>query len=138
METKDHLSKTRRSWNMSQVRSKNTGPEKRVRALLHRLGFRFRLHIKTLPGNPDIVLKRYRTVVFVHGCFWHRHACCKKSSIPTHRQAFWLTKLNANVARDQKHGDALNVLGWHVIVVWECETRNPEKLANALRKQLLD
>jgi DNA mismatch endonuclease (patch repair protein) len=117
----DRLSKQRRSWNMSRIRGKHTIPEKVVRSLLHRLGFRFRLHTKSLPGRPDIVLAKYKTVVFVHGCFWHRHRGCKNSTTPTNRRDFWLAKLEGNAARDKLHRSALQKLGWRVLVVWECE-----------------
>jgi DNA mismatch endonuclease (patch repair protein) len=138
MKTKDHLSKAGRSWNMSRVRSKNTTPEKRVRSMLHQLGFRFRLHAKSLPGIPDIVLPKYRTVIFVHGCFWHLHKDCKKSRIPTHQRNFWLKKLNDNVVRDKRHQDALRALGWHAIVIWECATHNSDKLLRILENSMLN
>jgi DNA mismatch endonuclease (patch repair protein) len=126
---RDRLSKERRSWNMSRIRGKNTTPEKVVRSMLHRMGYRFRLHGKKLPGRPDIVLPRYKTVVFVHGCFWHRHRGCKNCTTPTHRRAWWLNKLEGNAKRDQAHRQVLGKLGWRVIVVWECQT---EKLDESL------
>jgi DNA mismatch endonuclease (patch repair protein) len=86
------------------------------------MGYRFRLHGRKLPGRPDIVLPKYKTVVFVHGCFWHRHRGCKNCTTPTHRRAWWLRKLEGNASRDKLHGHALRKLGWRVIVVWECET----------------
>ena len=109
---------------MSRIRSKNTSPEMRVRSLLHRMGYRFRLHLKNLPGRPDIVLPKYKTVIFVHGCFWHRHQGCKNCTTPTNRREWWLTKLEGNAARDKVHRDALKKLGWRVIVVWECESES--------------
>ncbi len=117
----DTISEERRSWNMSRIRSKNTKPELIVRSLLHRLGFRFRLHVKDLPGKPDIVLPKYKTVIFVHGCFWHRHNDCKNSVIPKSRTKWWLEKLDGNVKRDKKALENLSVLGWKTIVIWECE-----------------
>ena len=122
---RDRLSKERRSWNMSRIRGKDTAPEKVVRSVLHRLGYRFRLHGKKLPGRPDIVLPKYKTVVFVHGCFWHRHRGCKNCTTPTHRRAWWLKKLEGNVARDKRQRHILRKLGWRVVVVWECETERP-------------
>lgn len=129
---KDRLTKARRSWNMSRIKGKDTGPEKVVRSLLHRMGFRFRLHVKDLPGKPDIVLPRYRTVIFVHGCFWHRHRGCRNCTTPTNNREFWVKKLEGNAARDERHVSALRKLGWSVVVVWECETEKecfPDRLA---------
>jgi DNA mismatch endonuclease (patch repair protein) len=120
----DRLTKERRSWNMSRIRGKNTTPEIRVRALLHRLGFRFRIHQKNLPGQPDIVLSKYNAVIFVHGCFWHRHKGCKNCTTPTNRREWWLAKLNGNAARDKLHQAALRNIGWRILVVWECQAGN--------------
>jgi DNA mismatch endonuclease, patch repair protein len=131
---RDRLTKARRSWNMGRIRGKNTTPELVVRRLLHRMGYRFRLHGKGLPGRPDIVLKKYRTVVFVHGCFWHQHKGCKNCTTPTNRREWWITKLNGNVARDIAHTEALNKLGWKVIVVWECQTARPAFTTQASRR----
>jgi DNA mismatch endonuclease, patch repair protein len=122
---RDRLTKERRSWNMSRIRGKNTAPEKSVRSLLHRMGYRFRLHGKNLPGRPDIVLKKYKTVIFVHGCFWHRHKGCRNCTTPTKNRAFWVTKLEGNAARDGAQRRTLRRLGWRVAVVWECETEEP-------------
>ena len=111
---KDRLTQARRSWNMSHIRGKNTKPELVVRSLLHRMGYRFRLHGKKLPGRPDIVLPKYRTVVFVHGCFWHRHRGCKNCTTPTNNRSFWVAKLEGNAARDRLNRRALVRLGWRV------------------------
>ena len=111
-----------RSRNMAAIKGKNTKPELLVRSWLHRNGFRFRLHRKDLPGKPDIVLPKYRTVIFVHGCFWHSHGCAK-SVVPKIRRAFWTAKLGANRTRDKKMNVSLTKLGWRVVVVWECELR---------------
>ncbi len=119
---------------MSRIRGKDTAPEKRVRSLLHRLGFRFRLHGKKLPGRPDVVLVKYKTVVFIHGCFWHRHRGCKNCTTPTNRREWWLAKLNGNAARDKLHQAALRKLGWRVLVIWECETKNQNILPRAIRR----
>ena len=118
----DSLSKEHRSWNMSRIRSTNTKPEMLVRSFLHRNGFRFRLHVKDLPGHPDIVLPKYKTVIEVRGCFWHRHRGCKYATTPSSNTEFWQTKFNQNIKRDRKHAKELNALGWNVIVIWECET----------------
>ena len=125
----DNLSKERRSWNMSRVKSKDTTPERIVRSFLFRHGFRFRLHVKKLPGHPDIVLPKYKTVIEVRGCFWHRHPGCNKTTTPTSNTVFWSKKFKQNIARDKKNDSALNALGWQVIVVWECQLRNSETLA---------
>lgn len=132
----DMLSKDMRSWNMSRIRSKNTQPEITVRSLLHRLGYRFRLHVNTLPGKPDIVLPKYKTVVFVHGCFWHRHSGCKRCTTPSSNKKYWTVKFLRNVSRDKSHRYQLRKAGWRVLVLWECETRNPLKIADKLRKAL--
>lgn len=128
----DTLSRIKRSWNMSRIRPKNTGPEKAVRAALHREGYKFRLHHKELPGKPDIVLPKHKTVIFVHGCFWHRHKGCKDAGIPKSNTLFWRTKLNANVERDKKNKAAIKRRGWKVIIVWECETNKSAKLSGRL------
>lgn len=132
--SRDRLTKERRSWNMSRIRGKNTTPEIRVRSLLHRLGFRFRIHGRNLPGKPDVVLAKYKTVVFVHGCFWHRHKGCKNCTTPTNRRDWWLSKLEHNVLRDRQHHVALRKLGWRVIVIWECEIEDGQDSLRALRR----
>jgi DNA mismatch endonuclease (patch repair protein) len=124
----DILSKEKRSWNMSRIRGKDTRPELVVRSLLHRMGYRYRLHQKNLPGKPDIVLKKYRTVIFVHGCFWHRHKGCRFAYDPKSRQEFWQNKFKENKARDRKNRLELEKFGWKVQVIWECETDNIERL----------
>ncbi len=123
----DLLSPEHRSWNMSRIRGKDTAPERRVRSVLHRAGYRFRLHLKTLPGHPDIVLPKYRTVVLVHGCFWHRHKGCRFAYTPKSRVAFWNAKFQANVDRDHRNARELRRLGWKVVTVWECEASRPTR-----------
>ena len=113
---------------MSHIRSKDTKPEKRLRSLLHRLGFRFRLHRKDLPGTPDIVLPKYRTVIFVHGCFWHQHPGCKKATLPRSNVEFWKNKLEKNIERDKEVEKKLIETGWNVIVIWECEIKKTYSL----------
>ena len=117
----DRLTKEKRSWNMSRIRSKNTKPEIRLRSLLHKAGYRFRVHARKLPGTPDIVLPKYRTVIFVHGCFWHRHNDCANSTMPKTRIEFWESKFKTTVERDQDKIEKLRLAGWRVIIVWECE-----------------
>ena len=116
----DTLTPKRRSWNMSRIRSKDTTPERIVRSFLHRNGFRFRLHVKDLPGTPDIVLPKYKTVIEVRGCYWHRHPGCKYAYMPKTRVEFWQLKFAENVVRDTRTDQALKKLGWRVIVIWEC------------------
>ena len=121
---------------MGRIRSKNTKPERVVRSLLHRMGYRFRLHRQDLPGTPDIVLPRYRAAILVHGCYWHRHAGCKYAYTPKSRADFWQKKFDENVARDRRDRCALKHLGWRVLVVWECETQDHPKLARRLHRFL--
>jgi len=132
----DRISREHRSWNMSRIRDRDTAPEMAVRSLLHRMGCRFRLHRKDLPGKPDIVLSKYRTVIFVHGCFWHRHRRCKFAYTPKTRIDFWTEKFEKNIERDSRIQRRLRNLGWHVIVVWECKTHDLEKLKDRLNRLL--
>jgi DNA mismatch endonuclease (patch repair protein) len=116
----DHLTKERRSINMSKIRSKDTLPEIRIRKALWRMGYRYRLHYKQLPGKPDIVMVKQKIVVFIHGCFWHRHKNCIEASRPKTNSEYWETKIRKNMERDKKHQKEIKKLGWKVIVVWEC------------------
>jgi DNA mismatch endonuclease (patch repair protein) len=120
---------------MAAIRSRNTKPEVRVRRVLHGMGFRFRLHRKDLPGRPDIVLPKFRTAIFVHGCFWHCHRCKYGSVVPATRAEFWAAKRGGNVARDRRNRAALGRLGWRVVVVWECEVRT-EAAAQAVVQKM--
>ena len=134
----DVHTKKQRSYNMSRIRAKDTKPEMLVRKFLHANGFRYKLHDKTLPGKPDIVLPKYRTVIFVHGCFWHGHTNCKYFKVPKTRTKWWLAKINRNKANDKKAQKALRKEGWKVINIWECSlkrTRITRKL-NSLLTQL--
>ena len=121
-----------RSRIMRSVGRTSTKPEMIVRRSLHALGLRFRLHRKDLAGTPDIVLPKFRTVIFVHGCFWHRHEGCSKTSIPKTRVDFWTAKFLQNVARDRRNEDLLRAAGWRVIAIWECETRDRKELDHTL------
>jgi len=132
----DVLTRKQRKYCMSRIRGKDTMPEIAVRRLVHRLGYRFRLHTRELPGCPDIVLPRHKKVIFVHGCFWHMHKCRYGKVIPQTRKKFWQTKRQANVARDRKNIKELKTLGWKVLVVWECQIRNTPKLSNRIKKFL--
>lgn len=136
----DTLSRQARSERMSLIRSRDTAPELVVRHIVHALGFRYRLHVKTLPGKPDLVFSRLRKVIFVHGCFWHRHKkrACKLARMPKSHLEFWKPKLEGNHLRDLATNRSLRKLGWSVLEVWECETQNVEVLEQNLRYFLRD
>ncbi|MBI1302325.1 MAG: DNA mismatch endonuclease Vsr [Phycisphaera sp.] len=129
----DTLTKSERSALMAKIRGTNTKPEVLVRSGLHRAGLRFRIHNRSLPGSPDIVLAKHRTVVFVHGCFWHRHGCAL-SSEPTTRRAFWREKFARNVSRDKRTAAALRRAGWRVLTVWECSLRTTARREQAIAR----
>ena len=118
--------KITRSYNMSQIKGKNTKPEILVRKFLFSKGFRYRLNVRTLPGKPDIVLPKYKTIIFINGCFWHGHDNCKYFVIPKTRAEWWMKKINETKIRDSKTMKALTLLGWNVIVIWACEIKNNE------------
>ena len=122
-----HKVSEQRSRNMSAIKSKNTKPEIKVRKVLHSMGYRFRLHSKDLPGSPDIVLPKYKTVIFVHGCFWHRHENCKYASTPKTRQEFWNKKFTENINRDNLNQANLSLKGWKIIIIWECQLKGDIK-----------
>jgi len=122
---------------MSRIRSKDTKPELIVRSLLHRSGIRFSLHGRGIPGAPDLILRKYKTVIFVHGCFWHQHEGCIEASKPKTRSEYWQSKLSANLARDRRNQDTLVELGWNIIIVWECEVlRDPVGIIQKIREEL--
>jgi|ERR1041385_267498 DNA mismatch endonuclease (patch repair protein) len=124
----DVLSPQQRSFNMSRIRSRDTKPEKLVRSIVHKLGYRYRLHKPDLPGKPDIVLVRYRKIIEVHGCFFHVHRCRYGRVKPSSNAAFWQTKRLSTVRRDQRNLRLLRKQGWDVLVIWECETRDRARL----------
>ena len=128
----DHLSKDRRSRNMSRIRSKDTSPEFRVRSLIHRAGYRYRLHVRDLPGTPDIVMPRYRTVIFVDGCFWHQHPNCQRATMPKTNVGYWKPKLERNVVRGREARAALRREGWTPLTIWECQTKDDNTLSAIL------
>jgi DNA mismatch endonuclease (patch repair protein) len=134
----DRLSTAQRSALMARIRSRDTSPEIAARRVLHAAGFRFRLHRRDLPGSPDIVLPRHRTVVFVHGCFWHRHRRCRDGqSTPGSNVAYWTTKFERNLRRDRRVKSALRKLGWRVVTVWECQLRrDPSRVLAAVGRVL--
>jgi len=129
----DHLTKDKRSVNMSKIRSANTKPEILVRSFLHRNGFRYRLK-NNLLGKPDIYLKKYKTAIFVHGCFWHSHQNCKRAGMPKSNIEYWVNKLDKNKERDKKVIKELKKIGIKVIVIWECQVKNEIKLNNLIKK----
>ena len=136
----DTVDKATRSKIMSRVGQKSTGPEMKLRKSLHKIGLRYRLHDKSLPGTPDIVFPRFKAVLFVHGCFWHRHGC-RATTTPRTNIDFWRKKFDENIARDRRHIEALQHAGWRVAVVWECslkgKTAEPDKIAKIVREWLM-
>lgn len=120
----DVHSKETRSYNMSRIRSKDTKPEMLVRRFLHKNGFRYRLHVKDLPGKPDIVLPKYKTVIFIHGCFWHGHEGCKYYVVPKTRTEWWVEKIERNKSNDVKAEGTLISAGWHIVNIWECDIKS--------------
>lgn len=132
----DNHTPEQRCKNMAAVKSKNTKPEMLIRKLLHSLGYRFRLHRKDLPGNPDIVLPKHKTVIFINGCFWHQHEGCKHASVPQTNTEFWQKKLSSNVERDKRNYIALKDLGWNVVIIWECEVKGAIDNTEELKERL--
>lgn len=130
----DRISPERRSWLMSRVAAKNTTPELAVRRQAHAMGLRFRLHRRDMPGSPDLVFPKYRTVVFVHGCFWHRHVGCSKATMPTSSVEYWSAKFERNLERDAWALQSLEKAGWRVLTIWECDAKHPDKIAIILAR----
>lgn len=133
----DRLNQSRRSANMRQIKHKDTKPELLIRKIVTRLGYRYRLHDKTLPGKPDLTLRRIKRVIFVHGCFWHQHTECREGRVPRSKTEYWGPKLARNVERDRSHVAALFAAGWQVLTVWECELNDPrlsERIESFLKK----
>ena len=128
----DVFTKEKRSQIMSKIKGKDTKPEKVVRSLLHQMGYRFRLHRRDLPGNPDIVLPKHKKVIFVHGCFWHRHKDCPRAKRPSTNKKFWNEKLSKNIDRDKRNQASLGKSGWTSLVIWQCQIKNLEKLEKSL------
>ncbi len=133
----DVLTPEQRKKNMSNIKGRNTAPEKILRSLLFKEGYRFRLHDKKLPGHPDIVMKRYRAVILVHGCFWHRHQGCRYATIPKSNTAFWQAKFSANQERDTRNIKQLTEQNWNIIIVWECQIRTLQKDGISFLKKVL-
>jgi len=135
---RDRLTPEQRSKLMSRVRSQDTTPEMIVRRLVHKMGFRCRLHRKDLPGKPDLTFPRYRIIIFVHGCFWHGHDCAKGLNQPKSNKKFWKSKLIYNMNRDINNQKKLKKMGWNVLVVWECQTKDQESLKSRISEFLID
>lgn len=136
----DTLSRVERSKRMGLVRSKDTKPERMLRSMIHRMGFRYRLHDRSLPGTPDIVFRRLKKVIFLHGCFWHRHAAraCQLARLPKSRLDFWQPKLEQNRLRDKRIGRELIKMGWQSLTIWECQLKNPTVVSNRVQSFLKD
>lgn len=136
----DTLTRQERSERMSRIRGKDSASETRLRRLIHGMGFRYRLHVKTLPGTPDLVFPARKAVIFMHGCFWHRHQDCRLARMPKSRVAYWREKLEANKRRDDENVRRLNELGWRVLVVWECQMKEKDmnEVSNVVRRFLAD
>jgi len=132
----DVHTKQQRSYNMSRIKAKDTKPEMLVRRFLHGKGFRYKLHDKTLPGKPDLVLPKYKTIIFIHGCFWHGHTSCKYFVVPKTRTKFWVTKINGNKANDAKAIKTLKKAGWKIIIIWTCHLK-AKKLAKTFSKLIV-
>jgi DNA mismatch endonuclease (patch repair protein) len=128
----DHVDRKKRSLIMAAVHSEDTRPEMAVCKIVHDLGYRYRLHVRTMPGRPDLVFPARRKVIFVHGCFWHRHRKCRYASLPKTRRKFWESKFAANVARDRRTVRELKRMGWAVLTVWQCELKKPVRLTGRL------
>lgn len=136
MEAPGHLQRLSLTERMARIRKVDTKPEIAVRRLAHALGYRFRLHRRDLPGTPDLVFSRLRKVIFVHGCFWHRHDCRDGKKLPRSKPEYWQPKLARNAARDAKHIESLRELGWDALIIWECELRDAPSVSAKLRRYL--
>jgi DNA mismatch endonuclease, patch repair protein len=128
----DNMTKRQRSLTMSRIRSKDTRPECRVRSFLYKMGYRYKKNVRELPGSPDIVLRKYNSVIFINGCFWHHHEGCSKATMPKTNKTYWREKLQRNAAKDNANSRMLNSMGWRVITIWECEIN--QDLSSALAK----
>lgn len=132
----DSLTEKQRSLCMSKIRSKDTQPEKTVRKILTQMEWRYRLHAGKLPGKPDIIISKIKTIIFINGCFWHQHKGCKRKSMPKTNINYWKRKLQRNIEKQKKDITALKKMGWRVSIIWECQTKDKERLANKLQKIL--
>ena len=134
----DTLTPAQRSERMSRVRGKDTAPEMKLRRLIHGMGYRYRLHVGDLPGKPDLVFPSRHALIFMHGCFWHRHANCKLARLPKSKLGFWETKLEENRQRDLRYQERLMAMGWRVLIVWECELQNLDHVSRVVGEFLGD
>lgn len=134
----DHLTVEQRSALMRRITGKHTKPELFVRRLIYAWGFRFRLHSADLPGKPDIVFRGRHKAIFVHGCFWHQHEGCSRAKLPKSRSEFWKDKMSKNIARDRKSMRALRKLGWQLLIIWECQLKQPQRVSLRIRRFLND
>lgn len=132
----DKFSPDKRSEIMRHIHGKDTGPEKKIRSTIHRMGFRYRMYVPNLPGKPDLVFPGKKRVIFVHGCFWHHHKNCKRGNFPKSRKDYWIPKLLRNQARDVKNAAKLRRLGWKVMVIWQCEISDMGKLSRRIARFL--
>ncbi len=132
----DIFTPEKRSNIMSKIKGKNTKPEMTVRSTLHRMGYRYMIHDKILPGSPDIVLSRHKKIIFVHGCFWHGHAGCKRAAMPESNFEFWNKKISRNIERDNSTERELRSFGWQVLIIWQCQTKDPDALRMILRQYM--
>ena len=132
----DRVSTEKRSEIMRNIRSKDTVPEKAVRSMVHRMGYRYRLHVKYLPGKPDIVFPSRKKVIFVHGCFWHLHADCRKGAFPKSNREFWIPKLLRNRERDERNLQHLKQMGWKALIIWQCEISGATTIRNKIKRFL--
>ena len=133
----DPLSPRQRSERMSRIRNSDTKPEMAIRRIVHGMGYRYRLHVRDLPGKPDLVFRRKKKVIFVHGCFWHQHGC-NHYRMPKSKRDFWLPKLRKNTERDKKVSDLLTAQGWNILVVWECQLKDKDYLKQSIKEFLKD
>lgn len=133
----DFMTPEQRSQAMSKVRSNDTEIERNVRSLLHKKGFRFRKNVKKLPGRPDVVINKFKVIIFINGCFWHGHFGCKRSTLPSTRKEFWKNKIRANIDRDKRNNNKLRKLGWRIAILWECSLINSDNILLS-RNLLLD
>jgi DNA mismatch endonuclease, patch repair protein len=132
----DMVTKRQRSENMRKIKSKNTQPELIVRKLMYSMGYRYRLYKKDLPGKPDLVLKKYKTALFINGCFWHQHKNCKRATQPKTNRHYWNEKLIRNQERDKENYRRLEEIGWKVVIIWECETKDSQKLKEIIKDRV--
>jgi len=129
----DHLSKEKRSWNMSRIKSANTSPELKLRSLLRKKGIRYRKNVKSLPGKPDIAISKDKKIIFINGCFWHQHSNCSRATMPKTNKNYWESKFKRTIKRDKENKKELKKLGWNILTLWECEIKKEKKIDKKIR-----